>query len=232
MQAFLQIVASNALLVVVLAAGVALLGRVWKNPLCLHLLWLCVLLKLVTPPIITVPVPLPATSIPLAIGDVGANPFSALPSQVEVPNSSPEEPLPARNAPRLQSEGFAKGHELRGEKPSSIANVDATHAVVEDRATPWLTLLAWAWGVGIVVSGAARLYRILNFRRLLRSSEAPSREVLNMAGEIAQRLGLPRPPEIRMMPVRMSPLVWSLGGRPQVFLPAALFDRLDRDFGV
>ena len=30
-----------------------------------------------------------------------------------------------------------------------------------------------------------------------------------------------------MLPVCVSPLVWSLGGRPRVFLPAALFERLD-----
>ena len=66
MQPFWEIVASNALLVVVLAAGVALLGRVWKNPLCLHLLWVLVLLKLVTPPVVTVPIALPARQAPPA----------------------------------------------------------------------------------------------------------------------------------------------------------------------
>ena len=74
MQTFLQIVASNALLVVVLAAGVTLLGRVWKNPLCLHLLWVFVLLKLVTPPLVTVPVPLPERQAPPAIGGICGEP--------------------------------------------------------------------------------------------------------------------------------------------------------------
>ena len=46
MQVFWETVASNALMVAVLAAGVALLGRVWKNPVGLHLLWVFVLLKL------------------------------------------------------------------------------------------------------------------------------------------------------------------------------------------
>jgi hypothetical protein len=43
MNAFWEIVASNALLVAVLAAGVALLGRVWKNAAGLHVLWVLVL---------------------------------------------------------------------------------------------------------------------------------------------------------------------------------------------
>ncbi len=228
MQALLQIVASNALLVVVLATGVSLLGRVWRNPLCLHLLWIFVLLKLVTPPLLTLPVPLPAIQTPLAMEEVGADRSSPVPARVQVSNCSPEKPLPARNVPQLQSGGFASEHELRGEKPSSIADVDAPVASVEGRATPWLTLLAWAWGVGIVLSASSRLCRIVRFLRLLRCSEPPSGEVMSMAGEIAKRLGLRRVPDIRMMPVRMSPLVWSIGGRPRVFLPTALFDRLDR----
>ena len=58
MHIFWEIVASNALLVIPLAMGVALLGRVWKNPAALHVLWALVLLKLFTPPIVTIAVPL------------------------------------------------------------------------------------------------------------------------------------------------------------------------------
>jgi len=59
MNALWEIVLSNALLVVVLAAGVAVAGRFWKNPLGLHLLWLLVLLKFVTPPLMVIGLPLP-----------------------------------------------------------------------------------------------------------------------------------------------------------------------------
>ena len=69
MQPFWEIVASNALVAVVLATGVALLGRIWKNPSCLHLLWMLVLLKLVTPPVMTIPVALPVGQAPPAPED-------------------------------------------------------------------------------------------------------------------------------------------------------------------
>lgn len=74
--------------------------------------------------------------------------------------------------------------------------------------------------------GAA--YRILRFQSLLETSVAPSPSVLNMAEEIAGRLDLKQTPEIRLLPMCVSPLVWSLGAGPRVFLPATLFDRLDR----
>ena len=58
MNVFWEIVASNALVVAVLAVVASLLGRVWKNPVGLHLLWVLVLLKLVTPPLLVLPLSL------------------------------------------------------------------------------------------------------------------------------------------------------------------------------
>ena len=81
MHAFWEIVASNALLAVALAIGVALLGRVWRNPVCLHLLWLLVLLKLVTPPLLPIPLALPAwetgdAGLDLAFQPAGETPLT------------------------------------------------------------------------------------------------------------------------------------------------------------
>ena len=63
MDALGEIVVSNALLVVILAAGIAVVGRFWKNPQGLHFLWLLVLLKFVTPPLLTIPIRLPSQPI-------------------------------------------------------------------------------------------------------------------------------------------------------------------------
>ena len=68
MHTFWEITASNALLVAVLALGVALLGRFWKNPAAMHLLWVLVLLKLVTPPLAILPVRLPLDRASAAAG--------------------------------------------------------------------------------------------------------------------------------------------------------------------
>ena len=61
---------------------------------------------------------------------------------------------------------------------------------------------------------------------LLRAAESPPSAVLRMAEDIGKQIGLKRVPEILLLPTRVSPLVWSLGGRPRVLLPAALFERL------
>jgi hypothetical protein len=50
-----------------------------------------------------------------------------------------------------------------------------------------------------------------------------------MAEGIGRRLGMKRVPEISLLPVRLSPMVWSLGGRPRVILPVGLVERLHRE---
>jgi hypothetical protein len=71
MHAFLQIVASNSVVFAGLAVGVAMLGRIWKNPVGLHFLWVLALLKLVTPPLVTVPLTLPMIERPTASEGAG-----------------------------------------------------------------------------------------------------------------------------------------------------------------
>ena len=57
MNAFWGIIVSNAIVATGLAIGALLLGRVWKHPAAIHGLWLVVLLKLLTPPLITAELP-------------------------------------------------------------------------------------------------------------------------------------------------------------------------------
>lgn len=56
MQRFLEILLSNAVLAAVPALLALLLSRLWRRPALTHALWLLALLKLITPPLFTVPV--------------------------------------------------------------------------------------------------------------------------------------------------------------------------------
>jgi beta-lactamase regulating signal transducer with metallopeptidase domain len=218
MQPFWEIVASNSLLVVVLAAGVALLGRFWKNPLGLHFLWVLVLLKLVTPPVVTVPLPWPARPVSLASEEYGANRRLADQSRTDAAGQETASTAVGRDLPRFQDDRLV---------PQRSAPDLSAPLAAPRQGIPRLAVLGWVWGMGIVLFASGHAFRILRFRRLLHCSEAPSSVVLGMAEGIGRRLGLGRVPEIRVLPVCVSPLVWSLGGRPKVFLPAGLFERLD-----
>ena len=213
MNAFWEIVASNALLVVVLAVVVAVVGRFWKNPLGLYVLWLLVLLKFVTPPLLTVGLALPGKSI--AVKSDHAAPS---PQEAATTSSHQETTAVLDRRSRLLDET-----EIALPDPTVEA---APHAEVQ-KEIPWLMVLAGLWclgTVGIVVWQALRIFR---FQRLLRAAEPVSAGVLLMAAEAGKQLGLRRIPEIRMLPVRVSPMVWTLGLRPQLLLPLELFERLE-----
>ncbi len=224
MHTFWEIVASNAVIVVALAAGVALLGRAWKNPSGLHLLWMLVLVKLFTPPLVTIGVPLPVDRAAPVPEPREAHKKEAPPPVVEAPVEAPAAvSLGARQARIFENGTVAT---------STDAATDAAAAAVEKRTLSWSTLLAWTWGLGIAVFAAGRTYHILRFQRQLQrlpGAGGPPPTVSRMAERIGRRLGLRRAPEILMVPVRLSPLVWSVGGRPRVILPVELFERLDPD---
>ncbi len=63
MDPFLQIIASNALIAAALAVPAALATHARVNPAVVHVLWLLVLVKLFTPPVLPVPVPWPQVAV-------------------------------------------------------------------------------------------------------------------------------------------------------------------------
>ena len=68
MYTFWEIIASNAVVATILAIGAMLLSRIWKNAAAVHVLWVVVLLKLFTPPLITTELPFAFTFLPSAAG--------------------------------------------------------------------------------------------------------------------------------------------------------------------
>jgi beta-lactamase regulating signal transducer with metallopeptidase domain/Leucine-rich repeat (LRR) protein len=207
MNAFWEIVASNAVLVVVLATAVAVVGRFWKNPQGLYILWLLVLLKFVTPPLFTVGFHLPRK--PVAV--VPDNPATV----------SASEETTAKDFDRSRLDPVS---EQTITHPGS--SVDAPQ-VTTHTEIPWLIVLAGLWCVGIAGIAIWQAFRILRFGRLLRAAQPPPPDVLHIAAEAGEHLGLRRIPAIRMLPVRVSPMIWTICLKPQVLLPVELFERLE-----
>ncbi len=205
MNAFWEVVASNAVLVVVLAVGVAVVGRFWKSPQGLYVLWLLVLLKFVTPPLFTVGFHLPG------------KPMAVVPDDPATPG---EEATTAElDRPRLPtfSEQTIAHPDTNGDAPQ----------VTKHKEIPWLIVLTGLWCVGIAGIAIWQAFRIFRFGRLLRAAQPAPPDVLRMAAETGKHLGLRRIPPIRMLPVRVSPMVWIIGLKPQVLLPMELVERLE-----
>jgi beta-lactamase regulating signal transducer with metallopeptidase domain len=234
MQTFWETVVSNSLLVVVLAMGLTLLGRIWKNPSCLHLLWLLVLLKLVTPPLLTLPLSSPARQVaPVSEGD-GENGSMADQSLANVYASeipgvtfNPEYAELNECLAREWDTMVVKRADAQPVLKISVSEHGVPSVALRAGGRPWFAVLAWIWGAGIILFGSSYVYRIFRFRCVLRVAGPPSIAVLCMAERIAKRFGMRRTPPIRMLPVCISPLVWSLGVRTRVLLPSALFEQLN-----
>jgi beta-lactamase regulating signal transducer with metallopeptidase domain len=218
--ALLHLGLSNALTAAALAVPVALLARVGRRPALTHALWLLVLLKLVTPPLLSVPLP---WSDPLAAApQTAAAPAPPAPELAPPParfDQAPAdaEPLPGEALPALP--GFLPAaEEPPATRPAEPAGRWDWGAVL---VAVWLTGSALWWGIACV--------RVARFRRLLRHATPAPPEVQERARELARRLGLRRCPQVWLVPARVSPLLWALGWAPRVLLPADLWAALPPD---
>ncbi len=219
MHSFWETIVSNSLVVTVLAMALVLLGRIWKNPSGFHVLWVMVLLKFVTPPLLTLPVPLTVNLERPAADQQKAGQRVAERSPVGLSREHENASVGPRRQQQRESDA--------GESPRSVTPIDVASAVADQQRLSWMAVLTWCWVVGSALFAAGQACRILRLRRLLRGALPATPTIHRMADEIARRLGLSGTPEILMVSVRLSPMVWSPGVRPRLVLPASLFARLD-----
>ncbi len=80
------VVLSNAIVVTVLTVVVLAATRIWRHAPLAHLLWLVVLMKLVTPPVVNLPVAIPGVSE--SVADRDTEPFGSVVPTPKVHNSA------------------------------------------------------------------------------------------------------------------------------------------------
>ncbi|HEV3448444.1 MAG TPA: M56 family metallopeptidase, partial [Gemmataceae bacterium] len=210
----------------VLATGLALVawaaGRLSRRPALAHALWLLVLLKLITPPLLTVPISWPSI-MQTASMEPGADFFDEEVTEVTSPGQGEDfEPAQADARPE---EPVAGG-------PARVAEVrrqPATRAIASAR-TPWSsvwrsTLLA-IWSAGALVFWSLTMLRIGWLRQLLRAGQPASAALQAQVRELSDRLGVAHPPLVWLVPVPIPPMLWAVLGTPKLLLPADLWGRL------
>ncbi len=212
MNHFWEIIASNALVATGLALGVALLSRVWKNTAAIHLLWVIVLFKFFTPPIVTAQLPFAANWL----------------------SSATHTELLDRPAASLAFESSKQAATRIAANAGDFAMTN--NAVNRERCVspvlvdgkPWslTAILATIWILGSVCIAISYTIRVRRFARLLQDVDQPSRDISTTVDRLAGQLGLRRVPSVVMTPCVVPPLVWCVGLRPRLILPARLFDRL------
>lgn len=243
MNALLEIGVTNALVATVLALAALLAGKLGRRPALCHALWLLVLLKLITPPLVIFPVAWPANDPP----PVAVTPAASPAEQAEAPVAPREavkvvveiaveeedgENEPPTVAAAPMEERAAPAIPLApppvdpaSPAPGQVEIADqAPEAAVE---IPWGTLLGWSWLLTSAAWFAVALWRIVRFQRLLAPAQPAGAALQQEACALAVRLGLRDCPGVWLMPGKLSPLLWAVSGYPRLLLPLGLLERLD-----
>jgi bla regulator protein BlaR1 len=227
----MNILLHMALANVLCATGLALLaltvGACCRRPALVHGLWLLVLIKLVTPPLF------PITLSWGAWAEKNAD------------QASSSEPIRATTAndandlaPLLDeaNEDFAL---LPGEPPGPTASpLDHPGPAEEEMRSPdaaqdsaggwpWRTVLLGLWLAGSAWWFLQAGLRLRRFHCDLREAELAPAEVQERTGELAARLGLKCCPGVWVIPGRLSPMLWSVAGRPRLLFPGGFLNQLE-----
>jgi beta-lactamase regulating signal transducer with metallopeptidase domain len=236
MDTLLEIGLSNALMAAVLALGVAVVGHFWRRPAVIHCLWMLVLVKLITPPMIYVPVPQFRSWVPYADGLASTS--VGLPDTVDsvLLRSETESPArPLRIAPLSAESPVELEYSVdtgtfpeNGAERTPVEWKPGAAASPEPRvlSISWSVIAAIVWVSGTILWCSLLAVRLIRFGRSLNAAQGVSSRVTQEMRRLAARLGLMRVPSIRIVPVQIPPLLWAVGARPQLFIPAALWQRL------
>jgi bla regulator protein blaR1 len=173
------------------------IGRYSRWPALAHVLWVLVLIKLVTPPIISLPL---GWSYDL---EQGLAQLLAAPPEAGLYGAS----LYGPGQLSSPATGIAAGHPLTG-----------VHVLVG------LALAAWA--VGCVVQGGVVLAQTWRFRTFLRRAGRSDALLQERANRLASSLALAAAPHVVVVQGVVSPLLWGLGRRTCLVFPERLAGRL------
>jgi beta-lactamase regulating signal transducer with metallopeptidase domain len=238
MRTLLEMGLSNAVLATILALPVAAISRLCRRPALTHSLWLLVLLKLVTPPLVALPegwLPswqpsiLPVDAV-AAAGEADLQGESEL-AYVSAMNNEPgEDTLPSRQTTGT-SDALDFVEDASGAESEPVLPADGS-LEARNHETPtvrWSEILFAVWPAGSLMWFGWAVLHIRRFQRLLRHAQPGSPSVRAQIEDLARRMGIRRCPQIWMLPGAVSPMVWTAGGKPRLLFPKKLLDRLDQE---
>ncbi|HEY7921558.1 MAG TPA: M56 family metallopeptidase, partial [Vicinamibacteria bacterium] len=208
MDALLRLLLTNAAAAGLLAVLAFAVSRAVRRPALAHALWLVALLKLVTPPVVPLPL-LPAwRSLPA---------LAAPAPPMVVPMGTRLQPAPAATAAAAAVTGAGSIRQAKGAAaPPALATL----------VRPAIAVVLVSGALFVLLLGAVRFAR---FRRLLAHAEPAPAAILERADAIAGTLGLRRVPPVRVVAAAIPPMLWPEPAGPVLLLPRELLDELTPD---
>lgn len=233
MVAFASALFWNSILAAILAGIVASVSHtpmVRRRPAVRNALWLLVLVKLITPPLIQLPV-LPPHGILLEnfkseeVVDAAVEAASIVdnPTEVESTSAHAQAALDDRQHPIAPSDQTAatgsRDHTI-GDS-TSTADRPLSFAYLISLGLITASLAGTAVLIGIVLARAFRISRVVSL------AEMCNEQLQQESTVVARTLGLPFEPTIRVVDAWITPVLWARPAQAVIVLPQRLVAQLD-----
>jgi len=227
------VAAQNTLVALILALCVSAVTRIRRVPPLAHLLWLLVLLKLVSPPVLPIDMSRLLGPRPVHVdGKQAVEPLRDEPPTSEH-LSSPRGAVPKTDV------ALDQGSRPSTAPPRQNADEPAQTAIVVRAANRFAGIsvrAAWdrsvvslfsVWLGGAILLALVVVARIFRFEQGLKGTLRAPERIQNLVHEVACKLGVRRTPDVRCAECVDVPLLWWAGGRPTVVLPFRLLQQCD-----
>ncbi len=211
---------NNAAWATALALAVAVGARIfWRRPAVVHILWLLVLIKLVSPSLVRIDFP----SI-MAQHHVPPTRIKSVESREEESRSSFRAVAVAfSTAPAPSPDASSPPRDEPAAKKSLARPIRTT-----PRAWPWRPVALAFWLAGAGVWWAIVGLSGFRFRSLKRSARPAPADLEKRIQDLAALLKLRAIPTIGIVPARIPPMLWApLIGAPHLLVPNELWARFD-----
>ncbi|MBW8884717.1 MAG: M56 family metallopeptidase, partial [Planctomycetia bacterium] len=222
---------TNAALATLLALVALAISRLFRSPALTHLLWIVVLLKLLTPPLIHVPVAWKLAILPEY--EVGPAQERDSTDDLQSPSNNtaavahlnvlPSQPAPTstfHQGAAQRTTAFAPSRNLpvagRGTSRRPLA------ATLSASANSAITCLPAIWLSGAAVILMLAAYRAWRFLRFLRIAGDIDAALASRLASLARQTKLPAAPKLIVVQGVISPLLWGIGSSTTLIFPARL----------
>lgn len=223
MDALLRLVLTNAALSGLLALAAFAASRFVRRQAVVHGLWLLALVKLVTPPLVGLPL-LPSRTEAATVAPRKASAGSGSPEALATLLPSPAASAPAVGRAPATVERAAPRREARtGESEEGVPSSPQGRIALAPARVLFPALLA----AGALVVAGLSAYRFARFRRLLAGAGPAPADLAGRVAGLAEGLGVRHVPPLLLVPARVPPMLWPAAAGPLLLLPRDLVASLE-----
>jgi len=213
-----QAIVSNLIVASLLAIIATIVGWRLRRPALAHGLWVLVLVKLVTPPLVTVTVPVP-----------GWMDFSHLATVSQSTSIAIQELAGTQDQKDTSLSGAIGLQTSRRTVERGLPAVSQTALVgnISFWLTNMLLLLLASWFIAAHFLMMRSLLRSIRFARVLQAEGRECAEATKLGLQMAEASGIDQCPRILLVSANLSPMLFGFSRWATIVVPSRLWDGLD-----